>query len=230
MIPPTIAVALIPHAPHRTHKLGRHVQHDERSKAYKALLAPQPKTVRHVRNVPIYDQGQIGSCTGNAASGCVSTAPFAHHGNEAEALSVYEDATKIDAVPGTYPPDDTGSSGLAVCDVLKKRGLITGYGHTFDLDSLLRALTLGPGIVGMTWLAGCDRPGVGGLIRYEGSVEGGHEIVLAGLDVDEKVVIFDNSWGAGWGDKGSFRMSFADLEKALKDRADAIFPILPVSR
>ena len=31
------------------------------------------------------------------------------------AVALYSDATKVDAYPGTYPPDDTGSSGLAIC-------------------------------------------------------------------------------------------------------------------
>ena len=57
--------------------LGRHVNHDPRSRrfafrAQQATLAP----VFHERHVPIFDQGSLGSCTGNAALGILATGPY----------------------------------------------------------------------------------------------------------------------------------------------------------
>jgi hypothetical protein len=208
----------------RGRRLGRHVRHDPRSWSFPAAMASQLRSVRHKRSVPIFDQGQLGSCTGNAGVGCVSTAPFTHHGTEQEAVDVYSSATHYDGIQGVYPPTDTGSSGLAVMKILKKRGWVKGYSHAFSFDAVLRALVLRPGITGIAWRGDCDSPGPDGLVRYTGEIVGGHEIVLAGLDVERKLVILDNSWGSSWGYKGSFAMSFSDYEKALADHGDATFP------
>ena len=39
---------------------------------------------------------------------------------EGFAVKLYEDATVVDGYPGEYPPDDTGSSGLAICKVSQR--------------------------------------------------------------------------------------------------------------
>jgi len=211
-------------------RLGRHVHHDPRSWGHPAAMAPRIISVMHKRLVPVFDQGSLGSCCGNAAVGCISTAPFAHQGTENEAVDVYSAATKIDDVSGVYPPDDTGSSGIAVMKVLKARGLIKGYSHTFSLDSALRALVLRPGITGLSWREGCDSPDASGEVVYDGEIRGGHEIELAGIDASarrasERLVWFWNSWGASWGAGGMFSMSWGDYEAALADHGDATFPL-----
>lgn len=209
----------------RNRRLGRHVEHDPRSWGYPAPMRSRIVSVMHRRLVPAFDQGEIGACTGNAAIGCISTEPFDHEGTEAEAVDVYEEATRIDGIPGEYPPDDTGSSGLAVMKVLKTRGLIAGYAHAFGLDAVLRALVLRPGVTGISWREGCDTPDAHGIVRYEGDILGGHEIELAGIDVSARLVWFWNSWGSEWGAGGMFAMSFDDYRKALADHGDATFPI-----
>lgn len=206
-------------------RLGRHVFHDPRSWGYPAPMAPAITSVRHERLVPIFNQGDLGSCTGNAAVGCVSTQPFNHHGNEKEAVAVYSEATHFDRIRGVYPPDDTGSSGLAVMKALKKRNLIGSYAHAFGLKHTLQALVLRPGITGIAWREGCDRPDSHGVVRYTGGVRGGHEIELVGIDAGEKLVWFANSWGDSWGLKGYFAMSFDDYDAALADHGDATFAV-----
>lgn len=208
------------------HRLGRHVRHDPRSWQFPTPMAAHLVTVRHKRHVPIFNQGQVGSCTGEAAIGCISTGPFAHRGLQSEAVATYSDATRIDNIRGVYPPTDTGSSGLAVMKALRTKGLIKGYTHSFSLSQALQALVLRPGITGISWRTGCDDPDAHGIVRYEGSVRGGHEIVLAGLDVTKKLVWFDNSWGPSWGANGSFAMSWDDFGRALTDHGDVTFPMV----
>jgi len=209
----------------RGKRLGRHVRHDPRSWKYPAPMAEEVVSVRHRRRVPIFNQGNLGSCTGNAAVGCLSTAPYQHKGKESDAIAVYKAATKLDRIRGTYPPDDTGSSGLAAMKALKHLGWIQAYAHTFGLKSTLRALVLRPGITGIAWRTGCDDPDKNGVARYMGRVRGGHEVELMGIDVDQKLVWFANSWGIRWGKKGYFALSFDDYGKALADHGDATFAV-----
>lgn len=141
-------------------------------------------------------------------------------------MSIYSQGTHLDSISGEYPPTDTGSSGLAVMKAALLRHLITGYSHGFGLEHSLKALVLGPGITGITWLTGCDDPN-NGLVKYNGTVRGGHEIELIGIDAEEKLVVFANSWGESWGKDGYFAMSWDDYAKALDDHGDATFPALP---
>lgn len=97
--------------------LGRHVQHDARSRQFdvaRHLAAVTPRPVLWQRISPIFDQGQLGSCTGMFMAGWLGCAP--HCGDPAmfgvnEAVWLYNGATRNDPFPGTHPPDDTGSSG-----------------------------------------------------------------------------------------------------------------------
>lgn len=207
-------------------RLGRHVKHDPKSWGFPAPMSAVIQSVNHTRHVPIFDQGALGSCTGNASVGCISTGPFTFKGTEKDAVDVYSAATVIDPFLGTYPPTDTGSNGLSVMKVLQQRALIKGYTHVFDVNAFLRALVLRPGIVGMTWLSGCDNPDSRGVVQYRGIVRGGHEVCARAIDVPNKLVWFDNSWSSAWGHLGSFAMSFEDTEKALADNGDATFPLV----
>ncbi len=209
--------------------LGRHVEHDPRSRGF-AYLPPAKLTLTRSltwpRRAPILDQGQLGSCTGNAMAGWLGTDP---HGtskgiDEPLAVSLYSDATRLDPYPGAYPPEDTGSSGLAVCKAAQNRGLLTSYRHAFDFAATLDALTHGPIIVGVPWYESMFTPQASGYLTISGSVVGGHEFLIRGIDPRKKHVLADNSWGYDWGRKGRFWLHWADLERLLSEDGDATVP------
>jgi hypothetical protein len=205
--------------------LGRLVSHDPRSLAFPAPSAPIRKAVTHRHYGLILDQGQLGSCTGNAMAQALMTAPLHQKGRtltEKDAVSIYSAATVIDGAPGQYPPDDTGSSGLAVAKVAKSRGLITGYTHAFGLDHALGALQLSPLLVGVNWHEAMFTPDAQGFVHPDGNVAGGHEFVCIG-DTGSHLV-FLNSWGKSWGRNGRFFMTYADFGTLLNEQGDVVVP------
>lgn len=217
-------------------RLGRHVRHDPRSLAY---LYPAHEvtglaSVRHERHIPVLDQGDLGSCTGNAAEGACGTAMLYDaipaslatrptgdaDGDETQAVALYSAATRLDSYRGTYPPTDTGSDGLSVAKATKAAGLISGYTHATSLDAALKALSQQPVITGVNWYEGMDTPDTDGLVRVTGQVRGGHEFVLDELDVEGKRVGFTNSWGTGWGLDGRAYIGWDDFGRLLDEQGD----------
>lgn len=216
-------------------RLGRHVRHDARSLAYQVEPVPIStlESVRHQRYIPTLDQGNLGSCTGNAATGCVGTALFwlleevqavlsdtDAETDEVFAIGVYSEATSLDPFEGSYPPDDTGSDGLSVAKVLQARGMISGYLHATSLEAVLTALAEKPVIVGTEWRSDMYRPSYEGRLSITGQVEGGHEYVLDEIDVENQRVWMHNSWGDSWGIDGRAYFTWDDFRSLLAAQGD----------
>src|ERR1041385_6244557 len=148
-------------------RLGRRVEHDERSRGFAYPKQAWPtKSVQHHRRVPIFDQGDLGACRANAGLGCLGTEPY--YGTvaaadvmftEDTAVELYERAPHLAHYPGHYPPEDTGSSGNAVAKALRERHLVKGWRWAFSLRACLAALAERPVIIGVNWYAGMDDPG-----------------------------------------------------------------------
>ncbi len=202
-------------------RLGRHVHHDPASRGFSADAAALIVDVRHVRHVPIFDQGQLGSCTGNAMVGCLSSGEYTLQGTEELAVECYSLATHVDRIRGVYPPTDSGSSSLGAMRAAKKKGWIRSYAHAFGLDHVLRALVLRPGIVGINWREECDAPDSSGVVRFAGDIRGGHEVCMVGIE--GRLVWFANSWGPSFARDGFFAMSWDDFDAALHEDGDAAF-------
>lgn len=154
----------------------------------------------------------------------MATGPWTHQTTETDAVGLYERATHLDRIPGTYPPDDTGSSGLAVMKAVKERGWIGSYHHAFSFRAVLAALQTTPVIAGVNWYTGFDHPQPDGLVRLTGTVRGGHEVCLVGCDLDTQTLRAVNSWGTGYGDHGYFTWTFADFRRLLGEKGDVTIP------
>lgn len=221
--------------------LGRHVEHDPRSLAYTHGVLPKTaiKSVDWTRRVPIFDQGNLGSCTGNAATGLLGTDSAARTGltsatldgdtlpvDEDLAVQVYKLATQLDSIKGTYPPDDTGSSGLGAAKALKHLGLAAGYSHAFSLNALKTALQSGPVMVGTVWLESMFDVDSDGyvIVDRKSAVAGGHEYVISAYDAGRQAFRLDNSWGDQWGVRGSAWYTAANLQWLLSQDGDVTVP------
>ena len=225
---------------HEGMRLGRNLCLDARSLRYMverdADAMRAPLADRHwARVLAILDQGALGSCTGNAGAGALGTQPFYDmigrsvlpdpgDASSAEwfARELYTDATVVDGYPGAYPPDDTGSSGLAVCKVLKARNTIAGYRWASSAAGFARLLQDGPVLQGLPWYESFFEPDGAGFVDADphwadSPLAGGHEIEAIAIEIDphdllDSVVTYANSWGTGWGDHGYLRMRLRTYE------------------
>lgn len=235
--------------------LGRHVEHDPRSLAYAhgVLPASAIKSVEWTRRIPILDQGQLGSCTGNAGTGVLGTDSAGrtasttvtisaagaaashglfpagvHHLNEKFAVALYSLATILDGVSGQYPPADTGSTGLGVAKALTTLGLAASYTHAFSIAALNSALQSGPVMIGITWYNSMFDPKSDGQIVVDptSGVAGGHELELNAFDATTGEYQVPNSWSQTWGKDGYGYFTTAALTSLLAAQGDVTVPAL----
>jgi hypothetical protein len=228
-------------------RLGRHVHHDSRSLGYEFLprdATPKGKDTLFDSATGPLNQGSIGSCTGNATAQWLNTnfANVPRLGvsaaesklyvggflSEKNALAIYHEGTVLDSTPGTYPPDDTGCSGIFVAQAAEKLGWLNKYSHTFSFQAAQAAIELTPAIQGSVWTNQMFKP-VNGLVKVgkltESNIAGGHEYLMCGIDWSEQVFIFRNSWGdqdawVGCKPGGYFAIGFKDEQALLAEQGD----------
>lgn len=233
-------------------RLGRHLEHDPMSKSFPVDMTGHLDTatfhsVKWEPQFEAFEQGDLGSCTGNAMGGLLMTEPFYETTRkiadrditEAECIELYKLATKLDRIPGEFPPDDTGSSGLAVAKAAKEMGLIRVYRHAFTIRAALKALQSGPVLTGFGWYDSFDEPNGDGLVEVKPGaiVRGGHEVFawavniehLKNGDIDEEhtLVWMRNSWGREFGIKGDFSMSLKTWRYLMREYGDITVPVIP---
>ncbi|MFD0032540.1 hypothetical protein ACFVJK_30585 [Streptomyces sp. NPDC127172] len=190
----------------------------------------------------------LGSCTANA--GTAALAFLLGAGRLADvglsvtdavacerfAICLYHEETRADELPGQWPPDDQGSSGLGIARALKARGLIGGYVHATTANDLASLLQHGPVLLGTPWFQDWFTPDADGFIDSgkwaTSQFAGGHEILAVGLDAVAQdadghviphltVIRLRNSWSTAWGLEGEFRMRLSTYV-ALRRHIDAI--------
>lgn len=212
-------------------RLGRHVEHDERSKLWPARALPGWRSRLWDHDAPVLDQGDLGACTGFATAQLLNCSAMALARRAAtrstkylgaqHALKIYSRATQLDAFPGEYLPEDTGSSGLAVAKAAKEFGFLTSYRHAFGFQHFLTAIQMAPVIVGTYWYEDMGRLDRKYRAHPTGRQQGGHEYLCIGVNFDDEVLTFLNSWGRDWGKRGRFYMGFEEFEELLLDDGDA---------
>lgn len=227
-------------------RLGRHVEHDSRSWQHRMLeksAKPQKKTTHWTSKATVLNQGDVGSCTGNALAQWLNTdfagsVQIAKNGarffDEQDALDIYSKATALDSIPGRYTPDDTGSTGNAACKAARSFGYLSGYSWLFSFSSVQAAIEQTPLIVGTLWTNDMFNP-VNGLVKIgslaDRNIAGGHEYLMTGIDYENQVFEFRNSWGddedwVGCKPNGYFAISFRDWVQLLEADGDVTVPKL----
>jgi len=231
------------------HRLGRKVEHDSRSKRF-AIKPTRAaiKTTFWSTQAPGLNQGDIGSCTGTSTAQLINTdywtparqrvtrRKYKYLDQSYAANRIYSLATKLDSYPGAYPPEDTGSSGLAAAKAIVQMGYASSYVHALSINALITGLQKSPCIVGTEWTAGMYSLDKNYYVKPTGKAEGGHEYLCLGVDIERDELWFRNSWGPDWGTEipnicpdQAFRMTIANFTKLLLRQGDATFPVPVVS-
>jgi hypothetical protein len=220
--------------------LGRHVEHDPRSRAFS--LDDQVRDLSIISGqwdvyVPVLDQGAVGACVGFATDAAVGSGPLYRALSDAQATAVmtnaqafqfYSWATQEDEFPGTWYTDgtgtDTGSSGLGGAKAAHKHGFIKGYLHAFSFEAFVKSIQLAPVIVGVNWYDSMFNPSPEGEVTISKGAEiaGGHEFMIYGAKVTGSSIMFlaQNSWGSGWGINGRFTISDVTMTRLLGEQGD----------
>jgi hypothetical protein len=173
------------------------------------------------------DQGQFGTCVGNAFAHRIADNPVPEVGiDETYARQLYLDASG----DTTY---QRGTSGLAACRVLKTRGTISQYHWVSSPDELVNTvLELGSVCFGVNWLYSMFSPKLeygNSYIKVTESsgLAGGHELLLNGINLHPAAgppfYRLKNSWGTTWGHGGTARIACADLDSLIfEQNGDAV--------
>lgn len=222
------------------HRLGRHVEHDSRSRNFAFMLTPPPKQIDTFwsDSAPVLDQGDIGGCVGWTGADILNTDLFiplrkaknnAKAYTDQDALKFYELATHKDDISGYYPRVDSGSSGLGLAKALQSLGLIDRYSHCFTWNQFLAAIQIQPVALGTTWTNDMFNPDRHGVVRVgslnESNIVGGHEYMCRGISFTKSLVLCRNHWGPTWNTKGDlpklrgeFWLPFSDLKELLSSK------------
>jgi hypothetical protein len=210
--------------------LCRHIEHDPRSRGFAdpaadpdALGAGPDRAVLWERYTRPLDQGNYGACTGFAMGGLLMTAPYYVPGRvlrTRDCFALYSLASRrFDEWPGGWPPEDTGSSGLAVMKAARAYRYLAEFGHAFGYDQARSVIAKKPFITGAYWFDTFDRPDSSGTIHLtsRSQIVGGHEWEMVGYDPADDEWRAANSWSPLWGDRGYFNVP-GDVYRELLER------------
>ncbi|GAC1595906.1 MAG: C1 family peptidase [Candidatus Velthaea sp.] len=182
---------------------------------------------------PVYDQGQLGSCTANAIAGAIA---FIHqpqimrsrlfiYYNErvidgtvkSDSGAQIRDGIKSVATQGVCPETDWAYNindfaipppPLAYTDALNTRAT-RYYRVVQDIAQMKGCLAEGfPFVFGFTVYDYFESPtmassGVLQMPTGSDKVIGGHAVMAVGYDDSDQTLLVRNSWGTGWGLNGS---------------------------
>jgi hypothetical protein len=212
-------------------RLGRQAVHDDRSRRY-ALSRTVDRSTWRDKAIRLYDpwpnpNQRVGCCTGVAKCSQMNAVGNRRKGvvlGMKHAEAIYSDNTKIDPWPGTWPPEDTGSSGLASAKTAQAKGIGGTYRWLFGGgDEVVQTVMDGDVVSVGTWWYWDMFSGTAGrfdgkpIVTIGGGQAGGHQYVIRGYDEDRDLVL-GRCW---WGAFRDFWMKRMELDALLRDGGDA---------
>lgn len=204
--------------------LGRLYSPDERDYPMRMALAiaGSKRVSRHWTTHQVFNQGQTNSCVGYAWKQFLLTTPLKTDAGPS-GLDIYDCARLRDEWPNNdAAAADLGTTVRAGASCLTSFGRLKSYVFAQSLnDVVLWVLNRGPVVMGTAWHAAMFYPNQEGFVQPEGPIVGGHAWLLNGLDIRTGIATAVNSWGAGWGLHGRFKLSFEVLDYLLREHGEA---------
>lgn len=208
--------------------LGRLVAKDERDRAHvmPRRAAANAVTSRYWYTPAAFDQGSTSQCVAYAGVRYLVSAPVYNARLDFRAL--YKACQTVDEFPGE---NYEGTTVRALFKTFQARGLVSGYQWALDAEPVIdHLLTAGPVVMGTAWTDAMANIGADGYVTV-GSIGvngGGHAWCAIGANRKRRnpdgtigAVRAVNSWGIGWGDKGRFWCSLADIDRLIKADGEA---------
>ena len=218
---------------------------DSRDYKYQITAKASPNIV-DLRSycTPIEDQGNLGSCTGQAIASAIELLNK-RNGNYKDISRLfiyyyerlflgtvnYDSGAYIrDGIKVTYKYGAASEhlwpyfidrfkkppSKEAIIDATKRK--VTRYERVADHAGCIDALNNGyPVTIGFDVYSSFMRINNTGVMSYPKVGEaylGGHAVLLVGYDLNKQHYIVRNSWGTRWGDKGYFYMPFKVIQNS----------------
>ena len=207
---------------------------DEKSKEYPVRALVDDKSLRSYTWScgQFLDQGSDGACVGFSFAHELIARPVVVENidNKFAKENIYWEAQKIDPWPGgSYPgadPTYEGTAVLAGVKVCKNLGYILEYRWAFSIEDLALAVGhVGPAVLGIPWYDGMFNVRSCGHIHVDGQLAGGHAILCNGVSIKNRTFTLHNSWGPSWGNNGTCKISWDELESLLNEDGEACIPV-----
>lgn len=190
---------------------------------------------------PVYDQGQLGSCTANAIAGAIEfdqkkkfvpSRLFIYYSErvmegsvESDSGAQIRDGIKSVATEGAPPErlwpyeiDKFRDAPSPAAVSAARSDLVILYQRLLqDLNTMKGCLASGyPFVFGFTVYQSFESSTVAktGVLKMPASKEktmGGHAVMAVGYDDNKRTFLIRNSWGPKWGKKGYFTIPYAYL-------------------
>jgi C1A family cysteine protease len=199
-------------------------------------LPPESKIDLRNRLPPIYNQGNLGSCTANAVGAMVNymqkikfmpSRLFTYYTTLTLENTVNEDAgatlrntmksvSRYGVCPETLWPYIISRFAIKPSDesyvAAASHKIIEYVSVPHDQSSIETLLSknfvIAFGFIVYSSFYAVSRNGMARMPARGERVIGGHAVVLVGYDRSRRLFIVRNSWGSNWGDKGYFYMPY----------------------
>jgi hypothetical protein len=169
------------------------------------------------------DQGTEGACTAFALAHYRDAGPVRQKGGKKlpphDPWKLYSLIQAQDRAESRHFSE--GATSLAMAKVAQKLGWIGEYRWGYTLEELIAGALLDTVCLGINWYRGMSWPRYDKKARkwfaeVSGSLDGGHEILVTGVDLEREWFRLKNSWGPAYANNGRVILTFKAAKRLIE--------------